>query len=396
MDRTDISRIGVALSLMALALGCSSLSGPVDDVSEPCDLAGTLVIGGGSMADENEAFWGRMIELAGERGIAVLPTASGVPYESGPGTVQECFQAHGGRAWMIDVTTQTPANAESEALAASIERSGGVFFTGGVQSRIAATLIREDASRTPVLDAVWRVLNQGGVVGGTSAGAAMQCNPMINGGSSADSLLTGVDPTGDTGVGLEPGLGFFPWGLIGQHHIQRGRVGRMIIALQESGLRFGYGIDENSAIEVNRSEAIAEVLCGTVIALDVEGLEGGPGQGVSGVRFHLLRAGDQIDLRTGTPLPCDQIIEGDPDSPASTVHLTSDDVWRRGELSAALESMAADTAPHRVVLEDERFRIHLIPGQEMAHHGSLGEDHNTVVNGMITVELLGEEAVEQR
>ena len=46
------------------------------------------------------------------------------------------------------------------------------------------------------------------------------------------------------------GLGFFPFGMVDQHFIKRGRLGRLVVAMAEAGVRRGFGIDENTALLV--------------------------------------------------------------------------------------------------------------------------------------------------
>ncbi len=80
---------------------------------------------------------------------------------------------------------------------------------------------------------------------------------MIGGGNSLGALTHGVIedyqgddfPEGD-GVLMTKGLGFFPFGIVDQHFDQRGRIGRLIVALINEKNRFnmGFGVDENTAL----------------------------------------------------------------------------------------------------------------------------------------------------
>ncbi|NUP89608.1 MAG: hypothetical protein HUU25_07285, partial [Candidatus Sumerlaeia bacterium] len=72
-----ITRLVLAAAALAAA-GCASL--PVRDTG----LRGKLIIIGGALDYENAGIYRRIVAEAGPRGIAVLPTASGVPHESGP------------------------------------------------------------------------------------------------------------------------------------------------------------------------------------------------------------------------------------------------------------------------------------------------------------------------
>jgi cyanophycinase len=119
------------------------------------------------------------------------------------------------------------------------------------------TLVRPDGSKTVVLEAVWEVFRSGGVIGGSSAGAAIMSESMIGGGNSLAALTRGVvtDYQGNDfpdggGVLMLKGLGFFPYGIVDQHFDARARFGRLAVALMDStyGCRTGFGIDENTAL----------------------------------------------------------------------------------------------------------------------------------------------------
>ena len=55
-----------------------------------------------------------------------------------------------------------------------------IFFTGGDQKRITKALRNEDGENTPLLEAIWEVYNEGGVIAGTSAGAAVLSRVMFS------------------------------------------------------------------------------------------------------------------------------------------------------------------------------------------------------------------------
>ncbi len=362
-------RSAVALALAACLTGAAA--------AEP--LAGTLFICGGAMSDEN-AVWEHFATMAGERGIAVIPTASGVPDSSGPGTA-ELFAPYHDTVHVADVTIHSAANAGDERLAALVRERGAVWFTGGDQRRLGTIYLNEDGTRQPVLDAVFDVLDGGGVIGGTSAGAACQSDPMLNGGSSEDSLLTGPDPAGDSGVGWQPGLGFFPWGLIDQHHIERGRMGRLLVALAETGTRFGYGIEEDSTFIVDRPTATASVFNGRVLMLDAGEVAGAAGEGYRGLVLRVLAEGDGIDLETGEVT----IDSRRNQVPTDGLYVEKvEDVWGRGVQVDAFEGALARGAA-QMILVDDQFRL-TVSDMRVAH-GSDGLAP-TLVSGNLEIEVL--------
>ncbi|MEM7681230.1 MAG: cyanophycinase [Planctomycetota bacterium] len=226
---------------------------------------GTLVIAGGALDPEHEAVYRAVLDRIGPEGtLGVLPTASGVPEESGPLTVQD-FQQYAGpdqKVVLIDIRHDTPAKANSPDYVLKITACDGLWFTGGDQSRITA-VFRPNGVDTPAYLAVKTVLAAGGVVGGTSAGAAMMSDPMIRWGNSHEALLLGrSDVLEDWAVGVGQGMGFLPWGVTDQHFLARGRLGRMLTACATEGVPVGIGVEENCAAIVDLTSRTLTVVGG--------------------------------------------------------------------------------------------------------------------------------------
>ena len=225
---------------------------------------GTLVIVGGGLQPETEAVYRAVLDrMPADGTLGVLPTASGVPEESGPLTVQDFEQYSGSeqKIELIDLRDGEVGKANDPAWAERIAACDALWFTGGDQSRIVSTLRHqpvgdtgldlEDKPDTLAYAAVKSVFEKGGVVGGTSAGAAMMSNPMILWGTSHEALLVGVvNDVPDFGVGVGEGMGLLPSGIVDQHFRQRGRLGRLLVAmkLNDTGSAEGMGIDENTGI----------------------------------------------------------------------------------------------------------------------------------------------------
>ena len=108
---------------------------------------------------------------------------------------------------------------------------GSVYFTGGDQAKILAALA-PGGVRDPALTAIRAALDAGGLLAGSSAGAAMMSQPMILGGTSLEALVHGVtENPKEPGLLIGTGLGFFPFGMVDQHFIKRGRLGRLVVAM---------------------------------------------------------------------------------------------------------------------------------------------------------------------
>lgn len=236
--------------------------------------AGSLVIVGGGLEQDNAHVFNRMIELAGgadNATFAVIPSASGVAVQSFVSFRNELISygvkpgnIHLIKIAVVDDDSTTDAdestwrdNGNNESYAEIIRKCSCVWFTGGDQLRTTKALYRADGSCTPVLEAVWQVFLNGGVIGGTSAGAAIMSDPMIGAGNSIGALNHGVisgvsgdDFDDNQGVLVARGLGFFPLGMVDQHFEARSRIGRFIITLlhYRDKVSLGFGIDENTAL----------------------------------------------------------------------------------------------------------------------------------------------------
>ncbi|MDD5508138.1 MAG: cyanophycinase [Bacteroidales bacterium] len=246
---------------------------------------GSLVIAGGDLHDDNASVFHQLIHLAGgadKATFAVVPSASGVPVQSYTSfrNVLVSYGADPEKIHLIPVAmvdddstasvneAEWKDNGNDTTLAGIIRACSGVWFTGGDQSRTAKTLLRPDGSKTVVLEAIWEVFRSGGVIGGSSAGAAIMSKSMIGGGNSMAALTRGVvtDYQGNDfpdggGLLMLHGLGFFPSGIVDQHFDARARFGRLAVALMDStyGCQAGFGVDENTALIYLGSQNLVKV-----------------------------------------------------------------------------------------------------------------------------------------
>lgn len=209
-----------------------------------------LAIIGGRLEPDNLAIFSGLRERA-PGGIAVLATASQMPHEVGPEMVAD-FRNHGTPAELVPLFHGNAATAAHDPrLVAQIERLGGVYFTGGDQSTLLRALA-PNGRETPVLAAIRRLHSRGGLIAGSSAGAAIMSSTAIIGGTSMEAVIHGVVGDPDLpGLLVGQGLGFFPHGLVDQHFIQRGRIGRLVAAMAHASEPYGFGVDENTAMFVD-------------------------------------------------------------------------------------------------------------------------------------------------
>jgi cyanophycinase len=278
---------------------------------------GTLLIMGGAVRPDNAEIWNRLVTAAGGRGakFAVIAAAAGNP-ESAAGRIIEALRAHGADGVMVPVAPKLATGdyrvaAQDAANARMVENASGVFFSGGEQSRITDALLTRDGGPTAVLHAVHAVLRRGGVIAGTSAGAAIMSTTMFH---EPPDVLTLLKSGIVRGRDIAPGLGFAgPDVFIDQHVLARGRFARMVPAMYAAGYTFGLGVDENTALAVNAA-GMAEVIGASgVIVIDTRRsafVRPGDGVEVAGVRISYLERGDRISLRTRVVEPSRFKLEG--------------------------------------------------------------------------------------
>lgn len=255
---------------------------------------------GGRLEDNNAAIYAEMHRLSGGR-VLVFPTASAEPDEVGAETLA-AFRGHGFAAEVAPLHAGA-VGADDPSLAAMIADFGSAYFTGGDQAKIVAALAPGGAE-TAALAAIRRALGAGGLLAGSSAGAAMMSGPMLLGGTSLEAVVHGVtDDPERPGLLMGQGLGFFPFGLVDQHFIKRGRLGRLVVAMAAAGVRRGFGVDENTALFV---EGRRGRVCGEygMMVVDLGGAELDPGGGAfRDFRLSYLDDGDEIDLAGLRPAP---------------------------------------------------------------------------------------------
>ncbi len=296
---------------------------------------GSLVIVGGGLEPDNKSIFNQLIELSGgpEKAVfSIIPSASGVATQTYVYFRSELL-SYGVKSENIHLIPIAMADDDSTKdldestwknngndlkLAEIVRKSSCVWFSGGDQIRTMKTLHKADGSNTPVLDAVWEVFRSGGVVGGTSAGAAIMSEPMIGAGNSMGALKHGVItnykdedfPDGD-GVLLTHGLGFFPVGMVDQHFNTRARLARLIMVMMhdQKTLKLGFGVDENTALIYNGKLRTLKVAGAAGVTLintanaTISQAQNLPQ--IENLLISYLDEGDGYDIATGNIIPAE-------------------------------------------------------------------------------------------
>ena len=279
-------------------------------------IKGYAIAIGGALKNDNDEVWQRIVNLAGGKGarFVVFGTASEDP-EASAKQVVDLLQRRGAVAESLPVAPKfawVDLNkvVRDPALIAKVRNARGVFFTGGSQERIVDVLIPGGKS-TPMLDAVWDVYRKGGVVAGTSAGAAIMSTVMFR---DAPSVIDVMKGKWSDGKQVDRGLGFVgPELFVDQHFLRRGRVGRMIPLMMAKGYKLGLGVDENTAAIIHGEEI--EIIGGRgALLVDLNDIKSDPTLGafnVSNARLSYLDHGDRYNVHTHAIAPAPIKLRGE-------------------------------------------------------------------------------------
>ena len=263
--------------LVRLALAATLLCLPLQiDAQTRGPSNGSLVIVGGAMRDPG--IMQRFLDLAGgpDAPIVVIPTAGGA---------DEYDQFYQGlNAWrdqgatnLTVLHTKDRSQAESDEFVRAIREASGVWFPGGRQWHLADSYLDTQTERE-----LHNLLDRGGVIGGSSAGATIQGSYLVRGDTRGNEIMMGDHVEG---------FGFLTNSAIDQHLLKRNRQFDLVEVIQAHPELLGIGIDENTAIVVtgNSFEVIGESY---VAVFDNERMIGDHGF------FFFLAAGDRFDLVT--------------------------------------------------------------------------------------------------
>jgi len=196
-----------------------------------------IIIGGGGFTP---AIWSKFTELAGGKekaNVLVVTTAAGDSAELSTETVNLIKKETGIQNVHV-LHTGDLLVANSEKFIKPINEATAIFFDGGRQWHIADSYLN-----TLTHQAFKDLLNRGGVIAGTSAGATIQGSFLWRGDTKGSDVLIG-DHT--------QGLGFLKNAVIDQHLLTRNREFDLIDFIKKSPELIGIGLEQATAILVQR------------------------------------------------------------------------------------------------------------------------------------------------
>lgn len=133
----------------------------------------------------------------------------------------------------------------------SIKNAKLVYISGGDQNRFMDIVMGTDIEK-----AIHYTYNNGNMIAGTSAGAAVMSKMMITGNElkHPDYSSTFRNIEADN-IEIKTGLGLLTTVIVDQHFVKRSRYNRLISAVIEHPEMIGIGIDEATAILVGGTMA---------------------------------------------------------------------------------------------------------------------------------------------
>jgi cyanophycinase len=206
---------------------------------------GTLIIVGGGNLD-GTGIIEKFIELAGGPGkkFIIVPTAGGnrgrdgavTPYDE---TAVVASWIKRGVKNVKMLHTHDPKIADTEAFVKDLREADAVWFNGGRQWNIV-----DSYANTLTYREFHKVLERGGVIAGSSAGATIQGEYLVRGDTTGPNIVMTAEPT------HQEGFKFLRGSAIDQHINARNRWDDLIPVIQKFPKLLGIGLSEGTAIVV--------------------------------------------------------------------------------------------------------------------------------------------------
>jgi cyanophycinase len=278
--RPGDGRLWWCLTCFGLLLVCINTTAPIS--SAPPQAAGlrrgALVIAGGGDRLREAGILQRFLTLAGgpDAPIVVIPTAGeSAAYDSTWPGLSPLRDAGATSITLLHTTSRTVA--DTEAFVAPLLAARAVWIPGGRSWRLADSYLN-----TRTHHELKALLDRGGVVGGTSAGASILGSFVVRGDAKDTSLMVGdrVD-----------GFGLLQSVAIDQHLLRRNRHFDLVDVIRARPQLLGIGVDENTALVVRGDwfEIVGEsyvAIYDYTRRLDTGG------------EFYFLAPGDRYNLRS--------------------------------------------------------------------------------------------------
>jgi cyanophycinase len=269
---TAVSCLFIAVLLIfvsyASAVGQKSEYGPENGA--------LVIVGGGNVGKE---IINRFIELAGglDAPIVVIPTAGGSAEYNENNSGLGMFKTAGVKNIQI-LHTNDRKTADTEEFVKPLKTAKGVWIGGGRQWRLTDIYLN-----TLTHKEMFNVLERGGVIGGSSAGASVQASYMVRGAPEGNTIMMAK--------GHEEGFGFIKNVAVDQHINTRSRFNDLNEVIKTYPILLGIGLYESTAIIVQKNQF--EVIGAGKVAIHDNKRTIAPGDSL----YYLLDPGTVFDMK---------------------------------------------------------------------------------------------------
>ncbi|HKB10269.1 MAG TPA: cyanophycinase [Vicinamibacterales bacterium] len=279
----------IALPALCDRYGATGVIGLTDLHAEPVvkgpEHGALVIVGGGRVGPE---ILTRFFDLAGGRDapLVVVPTAAGAESYPDDWSGLKMFKDFG-VANITVLHTNDRKVADTEAFVRPLTTARAVWFPGGRQWRLADSYLHTRTQRE-----VERVLERGGVVGGSSAGASILASYMVRGARENNYIMMAQ--------GYEEGFGLIKGVAIDQHMLTRNRQDDLeqVVAAHPDVL--GIGLDESTAIIVRGQEF--EIAGASKVAIHDGRNVAKERQQRNGKKYFFMAPGERYDLTRLEPI----------------------------------------------------------------------------------------------
>jgi cyanophycinase len=235
--------------IILLFLSSSSLYAQVEDSIQN----GYILAIGGGVDDEG---LDKFLALIGDtsQAIVIVPTACYDEYifaENNCATLYINYFKKKGFSNVEVLHTRSRDSANSPDFIKPLKNAKGVWFTGGRQPLLADSYLN-----TLFHNQLRSILANGGVVGGSSAGATILGSFLVRGQLKNNTIMIGDHVEG---------FGFLKNTAIDQHVLARNRQFDMLEVVKKHREILGLGIDEGTTIVVHNN--LLEVISGSYVAI---------------------------------------------------------------------------------------------------------------------------------
>ncbi len=223
----------------------------------------------------------RFFELAGGKDapVVVIPTAGGEATYPPDWSGLKPLKDFGATNLTVLHTTDRKV-ADSEEFVKPLLTARAVWFPGGRQWHLVDSYLHTRTQRE-----IQAVLDRGGVVGGSSAGASIQADYLVRGAREGNRIMMAP--------GYEEGFGLIKGVAIDQHMLTRNRQDDLEQVVAKHPELLGISIDESTAIVVHGQEF--EVIGASKVAIH-DGRTDPKAEERNGKKYFFMGPGERYDL----------------------------------------------------------------------------------------------------